>query len=82
MRSITEVKSSLHISIPSKLLEQLNNYTEEAGKSRNQIIAELIAEWIEDQEDIKVANKVLQDIKTGKTKAISWDGMKRNLGWD
>ncbi|MDR2007445.1 MAG: ribbon-helix-helix protein, CopG family [Alphaproteobacteria bacterium] len=81
MDNLKEVKSSLHVSIPSKMLELLNISSENLGKSRNQIIEELLEEFLENQRDIKIAEAALKEIADGSDSIVSWSEMKEKLGW-
>ncbi len=74
-----EVKSSLHISMPSKMLERFNYYTDELGVSRNHIITDLVEEWLEDQRDIKLIEQSLKELEDGQDEIISHADFKEKL---
>lgn len=76
-----KLKSSLHISVQSKLLSTFNEYSKETGKSRNQIIEQLIIGWVEDQADIKLAEKTMRTLKESENGVISHEEMMKRLGW-
>ena len=81
MNKTIGTKSSIHVSMDTEDLKLFTKISKTIHQSRNATINELIQEWIEDQQDILLAEKVLKDIKAGKRKTISHEEMMKELGW-
>lgn len=81
MNKTIGTKSSIHVSMDTEDLKVFTKISNTIHKSRNATINELIQEWIEDQQDILLAEKVLKDIKSGKRKTISHEEMVKELEW-
>lgn len=73
------MRSSIHISLEGELLKRFTELTEKGKKSRNQVISEIIEQWIEDQEDLMLAEKAMQEIHSGADSVISYEEFKSEM---
>jgi|GEM_PF-3226243 predicted DNA-binding protein len=55
------------------------NLAKEAGKNVGQMAADIIREYLEDRHDTMLADKALEEIQSGESRAISWRELKAEL---
>ena len=73
------LKSSLHISIPSDILGKFNGLTNQSGQTRNQVITQLISQWVEDYEDYLLAQQCLQELDNKEDTTIAFADLHKHL---
>ena len=61
-----ETRSSVHLTVDTDILKKFNSISKDIGKSRNQIMNELLIEWLEDMEDIRLAERAMAEIEADK----------------
>jgi predicted DNA-binding protein len=64
------------IAIPLDLEQPFLEMAELEHKSPSVLLAQLIAEALEDYYDARRAEQVIRDIESGKSKVISWEEAK------
>jgi len=70
----------LAIRLPEDIELRLNNLAKKTGRSKTFYVREAILEYLDDLEDLYLAEKRLSNIKNGKTKTIKLDQLERELG--
>jgi len=72
----------LAIRLPEEIEIRLDNLAKATGRTKTYYAREAILEKLEDMEDIYMAEKALEDIKAGKSEAISAKEMWKRLEVD
>ena len=73
----------LTIELKESSLAKLENLAKQAGQKAPDYLAQNIdeyLEYLEDLEDIAIAQKRLADLESGKAKVLSWDEVKKRNG--
>jgi predicted DNA-binding protein len=65
--------------LTNELETRLGLVAERQGKSIDQILNELVAEYLEDLDDALSAEAVLERIESGDTGLVDWQEAKREL---
>ncbi len=68
------------VRLPKELEQRLTTLAADTGRSKAFYIREAIAEYIEDLEDIYLAEKRLADIKSGKSRTYTLEEVEQRLG--
>lgn len=74
--------NSVSLRLPSDIAERLSILVKETGRSKTYYMIEAIKTYMEDLEDIYIAEQRLTDIRAGKSKVISREEMEHRLGLD
>ena len=72
-------KQSVHVGLNKELYDNLNSVSLRTGLSKNSIIEEALADYLEEQQDIQLAYDVLKEIENGDTKVLAWSDAKKQL---
>lgn len=67
------------LSIPHEIEHKLNLAAQHQGKTIDQIVNDLIMEYLEDIEDARLAESALKRIEAGESELIDWETAKREL---
>jgi RHH-type rel operon transcriptional repressor/antitoxin RelB len=70
----------LAIRLPEEIELRLGNLAKKTGRTKTFYAREAILEYIDDLEDLYLAEKRLGDLKKGKTKTIKLNQLERELG--
>jgi RHH-type rel operon transcriptional repressor/antitoxin RelB len=70
----------LAIRLPKEIELRLDNLAKATGRTKTFYAREAILAYIEDMEDLYLADKSMKALKSGKVKAIPLDQVERNLG--
>jgi RHH-type rel operon transcriptional repressor/antitoxin RelB len=70
----------LAIRLPKEIELRLDNLAKATGRTKTFYAREAILAYMEDMEDLYLADKSMRALKSGKVKAISLDQVERNLG--
>ena len=70
----------LAIRLPEDIELRLGNLAKKTGRTKTFYAREAILEYLDNLEDLYLAEKRLSNIKNGKTKAIKLDQLERELG--
>jgi RHH-type transcriptional regulator, rel operon repressor / antitoxin RelB len=70
----------LAIRLPEDIELRLDNLAKKTGRTKTSYAREAILEYLDDLEDLYLAEKRLSNIKNGKTKTIKLDQLERELG--
>lgn len=71
--------NSVSLRLPSDIAERLSLLAKETGKSKTYYMIEAIKTYIEDLEDMYLAEQRLADIRAGKSHVISSEEMEQRL---
>jgi RHH-type rel operon transcriptional repressor/antitoxin RelB len=70
----------LAIRLPKDIELRLDYLAKATGRTKTFYVREAILAYLEDMEDLYLADKVMKALKSGKVKAIPLDQVERNLG--
>ncbi|MBU3601480.1 DUF6290 family protein [Polynucleobacter sp. AM-25C3] len=70
----------LAIRLPKEIELRLDNLAKATGRTKTFYAREAILAYLEDLEDLYLADKGMKALKSGKVKAIPLDQVERNLG--
>jgi RHH-type rel operon transcriptional repressor/antitoxin RelB len=70
----------LAIRLPKEIELRLDNLAKATGRTKTFYTREAILAYMEDMEDLYLADKSMRALKSGKVKAIPLDQVERNLG--
>ncbi|QWE29893.1 DUF6290 family protein [Polynucleobacter sp. Adler-ghost] len=70
----------LAIRLPKEIELRLDNLAKATGRTKTFYAREAILAYMEDMEDLYLADKSMRALKSGKVKAIPLDQVERNLG--
>jgi RHH-type rel operon transcriptional repressor/antitoxin RelB len=70
----------LGIRLEASLEKRLDTLAKITGRTKTYYVQRLIADHIDDLEDIYMAQKNLEEVKSGKQKVLSSDEMWESLG--
>ncbi|WP_397392695.1 TraY domain-containing protein [Polynucleobacter sp.] len=70
----------LAIRLPKEIKLRLDNLAKATGRTKTFYAREAILAYLEDMEDLYLADKSMRALKSGKVKAIPLDQVERNLG--
>ena len=70
----------LAIRLPEDIELRLGNLAAKTGRTKTFYAREAILEYLDDLEDLYLAEKRLKNIKSGKTKTIKLNQLERELG--
>jgi RHH-type rel operon transcriptional repressor/antitoxin RelB len=70
----------LAIRLPEAIELRLGNLAKKTGRTKTSYAREVILEYLDNLEDLYLAEKRLSNIKNGKTKAIKLNQLERELG--
>jgi len=70
----------LAIRLPEDIELRLGNLAKKTGRTKTFYAREAILEYLDNLEDLYLAEKRLSNIKNGKTKAIKLNQLARELG--
>ncbi|WP_114653227.1 DUF6290 family protein [Polynucleobacter necessarius] len=70
----------LAIRLPKEIELRLDNLAKATGRTKTFYAREAILAYMEDLEDVYLADKTMKALKSGKVKAIPLDQVERNLG--
>lgn len=70
----------LAIRLPKEIELRLDNLAKATGRTKTFYAREAILAYMEDMEDLYLADKSMRALKNGKVKAIPLDQVERNLG--
>jgi RHH-type rel operon transcriptional repressor/antitoxin RelB len=70
----------LAIRLPKEIELRLDYLAKATGRTKTFYAREAILAYLEDLEDLYLADKSMKELKSGKVKAIPLDQVERNLG--
>jgi predicted DNA-binding protein len=74
--------TNLSIDIPEELAERLTTLSAETGRSEAGMIAQALAEYLGDLEDLAIARQRHAEFLASGERTNSLDGVERELGLD
>lgn len=70
------------VRLPVELEERLNALAAETGRSKAYYIREAVTEFIDDLEDVYLAERTLERVRRGEEKTYTLEEVEQNLGLD
>ncbi len=70
----------LAIRLPEEIEERLTVLAKETGRTKTFYVREAILEYLDDLEDIYLAKKRLEDVRSGRSKPISLKKVMKRYG--
>ena len=70
----------LAIRLPEEIEARLENLAKSTGRTKTFYAREAILEYLEDMEDLYLAEQVLADIQAGRSKTYTLEEVKKELG--
>ena len=72
----------LAIRLPEKIEERLERLAKRTGHTKAYFVRQAIIEHLEDLEDVEIADKRLEKLRTGKTRTVPLSRLLRKYGVD
>ena len=72
--------TSLQVVLPDDAIARITALAAEAGRSPDTFLTETILDYLEDLEDVTLAEARLNDLRIGKARTHSLDEVERDLG--
>jgi predicted DNA-binding protein len=69
----------LTVTISNGLDEKLSSAAKTQGKTVDQILNALITEYLEDLEDVRLAEAALRRVENGESQLVDWQDAKKHL---
>lgn len=69
----------LAVKLPEEMETRLNNLAKETGRTKTYYVRQLIEEHIDELEDIYLAEKRLEDVRSGKSQTYSLEEVEARL---
>lgn len=66
--------------LPEEMNSRLNELAKETGRSKTFYILKALEEYLEDIEDIYLAEKILEGVRAGRIKVHSSEEVEKRLG--
>ena len=68
------------IRLPNDMEQRLNNLASSTGRNKSFYVKEAVLRYLDELEDVYLAEKRLEDLRKGKAKASSIDAVSKELG--
>ena len=68
------------VRLPEEVERRLEALAAETGRTKAFYIREAILEYLEDMEDVFLAEKRLEDLRTGRSRTYTLEEVERSLG--
>ena len=72
----------LAIRLPDKLEKRLERLAKRTGRTKTYYAREAILQYLDDLEDVYLAEKALEDLRSGRSKPIPLDKVMRRYGME
>lgn len=70
----------LTVDLPADLESKLNVLAKQFGKTQADFIQEAVIEYLNDLEDLMIAEQRLRDVQSGKSQTYTLEEVERELG--
>lgn len=70
---------AMTVRLSPQLDERLSNLTKQTGRSKSFYLTQAIESYLENMEDLLIANAVLERVKTGKERTYSLDEVYNDI---
>jgi len=68
--------------IPEETYNRVHNLSQQTGRSISYYLREALNKYLDDLENIYLAEKRLEDVKAGRSRTYSFEEANRDLGLD
>ncbi|MFN8788557.1 MAG: DUF6290 family protein [Neisseriaceae bacterium] len=69
----------LSIRVSNDIEKRLEHLAKETGRTKSFYVKKALMEYLEDMEDIYLAEKAIEEIKSGRSGTIKWEDLKKEL---
>ncbi|MGT3005690.1 type II toxin-antitoxin system RelB family antitoxin [Pasteurella multocida] len=73
---------AMTLRLPAHLDERLSNLTQHTGRSKSFYVSQAVESYLEDMEDLLIANAVIERIKTGKERTYSPEEVRHEISME
>ncbi|QIM62871.1 CopG family transcriptional regulator [Pasteurellaceae bacterium Orientalotternb1] len=73
---------ALTVRLPDELQQRLDNLAAQTGRAKSFYVKEALEAYLEDLEDLLLANAVLERVRAGKEKTYSLEEVENELNLD
>ena len=73
---------AISLRLPEEIGVRLDNLAERTGRSKTFYVREAILRYLEDMEDIYIAEQRLADLRAGRSRTFSVEEVRAELGLD
>lgn len=70
------------VRLPDEIDARLDELARETGRSKDFYIIKALEEYLEDLEDLYLAEKIMEGVRAGKIKVYSSEEVEKRLGLD
>jgi len=70
----------LGVRLPAEIERRLDALAQETGRTKSYYVREALLEYLDDLEDIYLAEKRLEDLRAGRSKTYTLDEVEQRLG--
>jgi RHH-type rel operon transcriptional repressor/antitoxin RelB len=70
----------LAIRLDTETEQRLNNLAKQTNRTKSFYVKQALLRYLDDMEDIYLAQKELEEIKAGRSDTISWEEVKAKAG--
>lgn len=74
-----KMSSVISFRIDDNINDQLTTLSKKSGINKANFLKQALFEYMEDREDYFAAIEVLEDLKSGRDKILSWSELKKEL---
>ena len=71
---------TLSLRLPDDLAHRLQTLTESTGRSKTDYVLQALREYLDELEDIRLAEQRLLDVRAGRSATHTLDEVERSLG--
>lgn len=82
MHYIKEVDMTYSIRLPNEIEKRLEKLSAQTGRTKSFYVKEAILDHLDDIEDVYLAEKRLEDIRSGRTQTIPLQEIMKRYGMD
>lgn len=72
--------SEVSIQLPDEVAARLHALTERTGRSEAETIVEAVREYLDELDDLRIAEERLENIRSGRTQTIAMEDVTRRHG--
>jgi len=70
------------VRLPADMEQRLTDLSHQTGRKKSYYIKEALMNYLEDLEDIYLAEKAIEDLRAGRSHRISFEDMEKALDLD
>jgi RHH-type rel operon transcriptional repressor/antitoxin RelB len=75
-----KIMKQMAVRLPDEIYDRLKSLADKTGRSATYYLREALQEYMDDLEDIYLAEKRLEDIRAGKSRTYTLEEVEQELG--